>query len=355
MEGAPRKAKLDATSMIYIFHGSDSFSRREAVEALKRELDSDGTVSTNTVVFDAREVTPAEVIAACDTVPFFGGHRLVIVEGALRQGQGGGRGRRRKREQAAADVETARGTWWSLADYAPRIPDQTVLVLAEGDRVDEDLLKALRPLATVQTYSLPGQREVAGWVQARARVRGLKIDWRACAALAKLVGNDTWMLASEIDKLTAYAAEETVREQDVQALVTDVRDREGYLLADAVADGNAATATKLLHQMLATGRPSAVLLLTIEHRYRRIAAARDLLDAGENGARISARLGIVKPYPLERLLDQVSGYPMKRVRWALDRIAKADYDVKQGLQEEELSLELLVQDLASPDAASWAA
>jgi len=28
--------------MIYIFHGSDSFSRREAVEALKRELDSDG-------------------------------------------------------------------------------------------------------------------------------------------------------------------------------------------------------------------------------------------------------------------------------------------------------------------------
>jgi len=62
--------------MIYIFHGSDSFSRREAIEKLKRELDSDGTLTTNTVVFDARETTPAEVIAACDTVPFFGGPRL---------------------------------------------------------------------------------------------------------------------------------------------------------------------------------------------------------------------------------------------------------------------------------------
>lgn len=342
---------LDAASMIYIFHGSDSFSRREAVEALKRELDSDGTLSTNTVVFDARETTPAEVIAACDTVPFFGGHRLVIVEGAMRQGQAGGRGRRRKLAQAAAEVEAARGPWWALADYAPRIPDQTMLALVEGDRVDEDLLKVLRPLATVQTYSLPGQREVAGWVQAQARVRGLKIDGRACATLAELVGSNTWMLASEIDKLTAYAAEETIREQDVHALVTDVRDREGYLLADAVADGKAAAATKLLHQMVATGRPPAVLLLTIEHRYRRIAAARDLMDAGESGVRIGARLGIVKPYPLERLLDQVSRYPMRRVRRALDRIAQADYDVKQGLQEEELSLELLVQDLASPDAA----
>jgi len=341
--------------MIYIFHGSDSFSRREAIEKLKRELDSDGTLTTNTVVFDARETTPAEVIAACDTVPFFGGHRLVIVEGAMRQAQAGGRGRRRKRESQATDVESARGPWWALADYAPRIPEQTALVLVEGDSVDKDLFDALRPLATVQPFSLPGPREVAGWVQARARLRGLKIDRRACAALAELVGSDTWMLASEIDKLTAYAAEETIREQDVQALVTDVRDREGYLLADAVADGKAAAATKLLHQMLATGRPAAVLLLTIEHRYRRIAAARDLMDAGESGARIGARLGIVKAYPLERLLDQVSRYPMRRVRWALDRIAQADYDVKQGLQEEELSIELLVQDLASPDSASWTA
>jgi hypothetical protein len=37
----------------------------------------------------------------------------------------------------------------------------TVLVLEEGDRVDEDLLKALHPLATVQPFPLPGQREVA--------------------------------------------------------------------------------------------------------------------------------------------------------------------------------------------------
>src|SRR3972149_5202144 len=133
--------------MIYIFHGSDSFSRREAVEKLKRELDCDGTPAANTVVCDARETPPAEVIAACDTVPFFGGHRLVIVEGAMRQGQAGGRGRRRKQEQAAADIHSAKRPWWALADYAPRIPDQTVLVLVEGDRVDEDLLKALRPLA----------------------------------------------------------------------------------------------------------------------------------------------------------------------------------------------------------------
>jgi hypothetical protein len=46
---------------------------------------------------------------------------------------------------------------------------------------------------------------------------------------------------------------------------------------------------------------------------------------------------------------------MPRVLWALDRIAQADHDVKQGLCDEELSLELLAHDLSAPDAASHAA
>ena len=49
-----------------------------------------------------------------------------------------------------------------------------------------------------------------------------------------------------------------------------------------------------------------------------------------------------------RLLDQASRMSMDRVRWALDRIAQSDQDLKEGrIDGEKLSLELLVQDLAS--------
>jgi len=218
------------------------------------------------------------------------------------------------------------------------------------------LLEALAPLAVVRRTSLPLQKNVGAWVQSRARAKGLAIEARACSLLAELVGNDTWMLASELDKLAAYASGKAISETDVRILVTDVREREGYLLADAVADGKAAAATKVLHDLLAKGRPAAVLLLTIENRYRRIAVAREMVDRGENGRNIAARLRIENPFALERLLDQVSRYPMPRVIWALDRIAQADFDVKQGiLDQEELSLELLVHELAEPTPASQAA
>jgi len=196
---------------------------------------------------------------------------------------------------------------------------------------------------------LPKPREVAAWVQARARAMGLRIDSRACALIADRVGNDTWMIASELTKLAAYKGDAMIQEADARALVADVRDQEGYLLADAVADGKAVVATRLLHNMLAKDAVPAVLLLTIENRYRRIAVAREMLDAGVAGTSIGTRLGIGSPYGLERLLDQASRYPLERVRLALDRIAQVDFDVKQGMYEYEIGLELVVQELASPE------
>jgi DNA polymerase-3 subunit delta len=337
--------------LIYVLFGSDSFSRTGRLRDLKRELDADGSLESNTAEFDSREATPAEVIAACSTVPFLGGRRLVVLEGALGQGTGAGGGRPPRRKQAAGGAEPVeKGPWWALVAYAPEMPESTTLVLLDRDSVDEELLDSLKPFATVERFALPGPKEIAAWVQRRARERGLDIDGRACSVIADLIGDDTWSLASEIEKLRVYANGGRVTEADARALVPDVRDRSGYLLADAVSDGKPAEATRLLHQLLAKGHPPPVLLLTIENRYRRLAVAREMMDGGATGTQIGAKLGI-SGYGLERLLDQASRMSIERVRWALDRIAQSDHDLKEGLYEsEQLALDLLVQDLAlEPD------
>src|SRR5262245_35115561 len=120
--------------MIYVLHGSDSFSRTEALSAIKAELDTDGMLSSNAIRLDARQATPQEVFAACDTVSMFGGLRLVILEGALSGGGPSGRGRSRK----AAESGDERSPWWALVDYAARLPEQTVLVLEDGENVDRE-------------------------------------------------------------------------------------------------------------------------------------------------------------------------------------------------------------------------
>jgi DNA polymerase-3 subunit delta len=332
--------------MIYVLYGSDSFSRTEALRALKVELGVGEGVDSNVTTFDAREATPREVLAACDTVPFLAERRLVVLEGALR-GRGGGR--RRRSRGAEAEADAGLGPWGVLVEYAGRMSEQTVLVLVDGSNVNGELLDRLKPQATIETFQAPRQhKEIAAWVQARARAMGLSIDGRACSLIADRVGNDTWMIASELTKLAAYKAGDAIQEADVRALVADVRDQEGYLLADAVADGKAVVATKLLHRMLSNEAVPPVLILTIENRYRRIAIAREMVDAGATGSSIGTRLSIPSPYGLERLLDQASRYPMERVRRALERIAQVEFDIKQGQYDYEIGLELLVHELSAP-------
>ena len=335
--------------MLYVFYGTDTFARREALDKLKAELDTDGSLQTNTVVLDGRQVSPQEIMAACDTVPFLAERRLVIVEGLLQRAGRGGRARRGTRateEQGGEAFDDVPDALRPLLEYLDRLPETTVLVLLDDGVSSDAVLKRLQSHGSVEPCAPLKPREVQGWVAERARAQGLRIDARAVRLLADLVGSDRWLLANEIEKLHAYAGGEVVREEDVRSLVAAARDREGYLLADAVVEGKPAAALKLLQDLRAQGRVDAVLLATIEGRYRRLALAREMLDAGATSRQIGERLN-ARGYGLERLIEQASRHSLETIRAAYRRLVEAELDTKRGLFDEQLSTELLVQDLAT--------
>ena len=226
--------------MLHIIYGKDSFARKEAFGKLRAELDKDGSLITNTITLDAKAASPQEVMAACDTVPFLGDGRLVVVEGVLRTAarlKPSGKSRARTtpahpdpsgRIEGSGSDDVDPGVWLVLADYVPRMPASTTLVLLD-DAIDprNALLKALGPLGRVeQCKELDERKELPAWVTARARKIGLKIDATAAKLLAGLIGPDAWMLASELDKLLAYSGGEIVREAHVREMVSRAKSKE---------------------------------------------------------------------------------------------------------------------------------
>ena len=330
--------------MLYIFFGPDSFSRREALEQLKAALDSDGMLQSATVIFDGRQVTPQEVMAACDTAPFFSSHRLVIIEGLLQrvaQGPRSGRSRRRSAEASTA------GPWQALADYVDRMPPTTTLVLLDGDVPSgSPLLDVLSSKGRVRQFRPPDKRALPHWIQSRAQSLGLRIDGGAVGLLAELIGNDLWALASELEKLATYADGRPVREEEVRALVSASRELEVWGLLDAIVDGKPAAALKLLRRLFAQGRDATPILLMVQRQYRLLAIAREMLDAGATSRSIGERVGL-SGYGLDRLLERASRHPLSRTRMAFRCLLEADIAIKRGIYDAELAVELLVQELAA--------
>jgi DNA polymerase III delta subunit len=154
------------------------------------------------------------------------------------------------------------------------------------------------------------------------------------------------MLASEMEKLGIYAGTAPVREADVRELVSRASEQKGYFLADAVAEGQGATAARVLQEMLEDGQPTSVILSTVAGRYRRIALVKEMMENRASRAEVARRLGI-KEFSAERLIEQASHTSWPAVRAAYARLIEAELDLKRGLMDDPLPLELAVQELAA--------
>lgn len=336
-----------AAAMLYVLYGRDDFSLREELARIKGELDSDGMLSSNTDVLDGREVSPEQLMAICDTMPFLSAHRLVVVEGLLKRFDPPERPRRGARGARGGSAE-ALERWQGLAEYVQRMPDTTTLVVVDEELSAQNnpLLKALRSAGQVREFRPLRPGAVLQWILERAQNQGIDISPAAARLLADLVGNNLWVLASELEKLAAYAQGRRIEGADVRALVSEARQVNIFAMVDAIVERRAAVALRLLRQLTTAGAEGSYLLAMVVRQYRFIIQARELMTAGLSTQEIGQRLGVASEFVLQRILDQAQRYSLSRLKAAYRRLLETDAGVKRGHYGEEMALELLVHDLA---------
>jgi DNA polymerase-3 subunit delta len=222
----------------------------------------------------------------------------------------------------------------------------------DGDISERNsLLRLLSPLAQVRRFPRLSQRDLPGWIQARARQEGVDISPEAVRLLADLVGNDLWALWQELKKLALYAGGRRVEDEDVRALTVAAREASVFTLVDAVVEGRPDQALRLLEQLLDQGAAAPYLLAIITRQYRNLLLAKEMLRDRHQAAEIGGRLGIVSRFALGKVLEQAGRYPPARLEASYRRLLEADASIKSGIYRDELALEVLVQDLARTAAA----
>jgi DNA polymerase-3 subunit delta len=330
--------------MLRIFYGPDTYSRTEAVRSLKRELDGDGMLSANTATLDGSKLSLAELRAICDTVPFLAAHRLVIVSDLLVRGQAQrpwGRSGRGQAEAGGADM-------LALAEYVPRMPPSTTLLLLDGAvRDDSPLLRALRPLGEVRVFRQLGPDETGEWIQRRARDLNARFEPRALRALVELAGGNLWGLAGEVDKLALYASGRPVTEADVRLMVAGAQESNIFAMVDAIVDGQPEPALRQLRLLLQGGAAGPYLITMIARAYRQLLLVEALTRSGASSEAISRAAEVRSEGLLRRLRQQARRWSPARLQRAYERILAADLSIKRGEADEDTALELLVGELAS--------
>ncbi len=316
--------------MRYILFGADDFSIKEEVEKIKAGLGDRDSLAYNTTVFEGQRLGLNQLMDACMAMPFLGSHRLVIAEGLLGRFKGG-------------NTE-----WVALKERVVDMPPTTVLILIDGSiKRDNALLRKLEAVASVKEFPLLKGTALQEWIQRRAKEKGGNMSPQAVRLIASLVGENLWVLASEIEKLLLYTLGRRIDVGDVREVVSYAREASVFAMVDALIEGRSPTAASLLHQLLQQGASAPYLIVMITRQLRMLVQAKELSRRGASMAEIKGRLGLTSDYVLTKAIEQSNRYSMKRLEQVYHKLLETDLSIKKGVWKGDLALDLLVAELCA--------
>ena len=327
----------------YVLYG-DGFLASEALGELRAQVGPPEVREANSHRLSKDEFTVEGLGAVVNALPFLAQSRLVVVEGLL------GSAEARDGRRPGGKGSSGRGPKWEgLAELVEAMPPTTLLVFLDGPlRSNNSLLGRLKAQAQVRNFPAPRGEELSRWTRQRAEAKGSGITPGGLRLLGQYIGGNLRVLDSELEKLSLYAPGRPIGEEDIKALVPQVREASIFAAVDAILEGRLAVGLRLLHRLREGGANLSYILAMVARQLRLVALAKDLLLDGVSPADIGSRLEIRADFAAKKTVDQARRSEWSRIRALYQRLLDTDLAVKEGRLEEDLALELLVAGSAPP-------
>ena len=336
--------------MLYIFSGQDDYSIARSLDEIQGNVNDQAISPTGATRLDGRQVTLDQLRAVCQGAPLLGERQLVIIEGLLGRFQDRGRAQRQRKTTRSTKSQDE---YQSLTGYINQIPSSTVLVLLEGKIENNNpAFKELAGKAVVKYFPPLRGAKLRQWVQKRVMDEGATISRQAVDLLAKFVGSNLWIMASEINKLVQYASGHRIEEDDIRIVVSYIQQTNVFAMIDAIFDGNTRQAEQVLAELMKAGATSSYLLAMLTRQARLMVRARGLVRQKKPRTEIMSRLGLTSEFALGKTLEQTSKYSLVQVKEVYHKLLEADLSIKTGKYSDELTIHILVTELCQRGKAT---
>ena len=336
--------------MIYLLFGEDDFSLNQELKRIKEGISSKDLRDANTTVLQGSQTSLEELSAACDTVPFLAEKRLVIVEGLLASVEP-----RRDRSGRSRPTDNSLAKWSRLVDYLKQMAPTTDLVFLEGAvQGNNRLLSKLKQVATVKSFSRLSGQQLRQWIERAVSQKGGAIDQRATQNLADLVGGNLWILDGEVEKLCLYAGGRAITEEDVRSMVAPAREASIFAAVDAVIEGRPAVATESLNRLLLSGATVPYVLTMLARQVRLLILSKELRRLRVPQKELATRLGLSAEFVLRKTMEQERRFSFEQLKDIHARLLETDMNIKRGVLEDSIALDLLVVHLCDQSKAARA-
>jgi len=317
---------------LYFFHGEEVFLLQHYLGQIKKLLLDPLTESFNYHRFDPETFDIQSFADAVENLPMMAESTLVQVD----------------------DIDLFKmneGDRSKMTEILSDIPDYCTVVFTyvtaewKPDKRLKKLWEAVDNAGFPVEFAKQDQRDLVAWITRHFAARQKRISADLCVYLIDITGGTMTALSGEISKIAAYSAADEIKRSDIDAVTEPVLDAVVFQMTDLLSDGRFDHAFLKLQQLFKMQQEPLAILGAVGNHFRRLGAARTLLDHGKNASHLQKLCGI-PDYPARKTMEAARRFRPEFCRRAAELVLETDYKMKTSFDDSQRLLELLILQLA---------
>ena len=300
-----------AQGKAFVIHGEEEYWKQRAERALNGLLNEQfSDMNRNTL----DNPTVEELIAACETLPFFDEVRLTIVKNTKLFAANKG------------DKSVER-----LCLYLQSLPATVCLAFLENGKLDgrKAGFKSIAKVCTVVECNTPEEYETAQLVAGWAAEQGVEITSADARYLVEFVGNDLFRLRGEVEKLASCCPK--ISRREIDRLVVPSTESSVFRMMDALDAGQMEKGLAIYRKLEQNSEPVPLMIGALAQRFRLILQACELQKAGKGSAALNIMGG---GYAAKYAIKASKRHTPASAGKALHILAETDYRIKSGREKD---------------------
>lgn len=327
-----------------IFYGEEDFLIKWAIDRIVESYVGPSLASLNYAVLDWEESELDDLLLLWETLPMMAEKRVLVLENFTTKPRGQddpgpeGLGGSKKTEDFLEEIKN--------------IPDYSLLIIK--DKTPDKRTKAYKALASkggAYNFTRLKEGELRSFIVKRFNQAGktahssvIRYMMEESGYLDRQSNYSLNNLENDIKKLIALSEGDTITPDHVKEGLT--RNTESFVfdMIDAISAGKKGEAVTLLHSLLKGGTVWQSLLALIISSYEIMLISREMLEEGHTLADIIATTG-AHEYRVKKAMALGRKYSVKKLKETLANCLKVDHEIKSGLLDWQLAMELLIINL----------
>lgn len=171
--------------------------------------------------------------------------------------------------------------------------------------------------------------KLVSWIIEEFKINGKIIDKKDAEEFLGLIGNDSFSLSNEIQKVSSHSSSEKILRDEMRQIISPVVNENMFLFSEKLAEKKKREAIKLLNEQMSLGISVQQLLSMIIRQYRILLQIKSAIEDGVSINNLPKHLSL-HPFVVKKSISQVNLYSLYELEEIYRKLLELDIKMKSS-------------------------